>query len=72
MKQHSATGFDKIHNLMIKNSTCEFKKLLLNLINQTIKYSLLPQDWKDSTITMIPKKSEQRQRQRLQANKPNK
>jgi hypothetical protein len=56
LRNHSAPGQDKIHNLMLKNTTEEFRNLILHLINLTVRMSELPLDWKSSSITMIPKK----------------
>ena len=56
LNSKSACGADQIHNLMLKNSSQEFRKLILQLINQSIKQSKIPQNWKNSLISMIPKK----------------
>ena len=56
LKPHSAPGRDLIHKLMIKNSNFYFKKLILHLINLTVEQNIMPQGWKESPITMIPKK----------------
>jgi hypothetical protein len=56
LKLHSAPGQDCVHNQMLKNSTPDFQRILLSLINLTVKQSKLPNDWKSSIITMIPKK----------------
>lgn len=56
LKNFSAPGQDGIHNMMLKNLSLDFRHILLRLINLTIQKSLLPNDWKSSTITMIPKK----------------
>lgn len=56
LKNHSAPGHDEIHNLMIKYSTVEFKKIILELINLTVNNSTLPHQWKCSIVKMIPKK----------------
>ena len=57
LKNHSAPGQDKIHNQMIKNSHAGFRRIILHLINLTVKKSQLPSEWKSSIITMIPKKT---------------
>ena len=57
IKKHSAIGEDKIHNMMIKNSTLEFRKIILTLVNQSIRFSTVPQNWKNSMITMLSKKN---------------
>lgn len=41
---------------MIQNTTQEFRKIILHLINETVKQSKLPKNWKSSLISMIPKK----------------
>ena len=41
---------------MLKNTTQEFRKLMLILINETVKQSKIPQNWKNSIVSMIPKK----------------
>ena len=41
---------------MLKNTNQNFRILILKLINLTIKQSKLPTSWKESIITMIPKK----------------
>ncbi len=56
LKTRSAAGEDNVNNKMLQNTTVEFKLLILKLINQTVKQSKLPQKWKESIITMIPKK----------------
>ena len=57
LKPYAAPGPDGVHNQMLKNLTVEFRSILLNLINTTIKQSVIPKDWKTSIITMIPKKN---------------
>ena len=52
-----ACGEDKIQNLMLKNSTQDFRKIILNLINASVTQSKIPQKWKNSLISMIPKKN---------------
>jgi hypothetical protein len=56
LKNHSSPGQDNIHNLMIKNTSTKFRLIILSLINLTIKKNQLPNNWKSSIITMIPKK----------------
>jgi hypothetical protein len=41
---------------MIKNSNSYVKMLILRLINLTVEQSIMTQEWKESQITMIPKK----------------
>ena len=54
----SVSGADNIHNLLIKNSTQGFRKMILHLINLTIEQSNLPHKWKNSIKSMIPKKQQ--------------
>lgn len=56
LNKKSTSGEDKISNLMIQNTTQEFRKIILHLINETVKQSKLPKNWKSSLISMIPKK----------------
>jgi hypothetical protein len=56
LQSHSAPVQDGIHNQMLKNASVEFKKILLKLINLTVSKSHVPNSWKMSRITMIPKK----------------
>ncbi|CAF1064073.1 unnamed protein product, partial [Brachionus calyciflorus] len=56
LNRGSAAGHDKIHNLLLLNSSIEFKNIILDLINQSVNQSTLPDSWKSATITMIPKK----------------
>jgi hypothetical protein len=56
LNKKSSNGEDKIHNLMIQNTTKEFRIIILTLINETVKQSNIPQSWKNSVISMIPKK----------------
>ena len=56
LKKNAACGEDNIHNLMLKNSTQDFRKQILVLINETVKQSKIPQSWKNSIVSMIPKK----------------
>ena len=56
LKSRSSSGEDMVHNTMLKNTSLEFRKIILKLINQSISQSKIPQEWKQSTITMLPKK----------------
>lgn len=56
LNKKSTSGEDQIHNLMLQNSSQEFRKIILYLINQTVKQAKIPQNWKTSLISMIPKK----------------
>ncbi|RMZ92829.1 RNA-directed DNA polymerase from mobile element jockey-like, partial [Brachionus plicatilis] len=53
LNRNSAVGHDKIHNLLLLNSSNEFKNIILLLINKTIENNILPHGWKLATITMI-------------------
>ena len=48
LSKKSASGEDKISNLMIQNTTQELRKIILHLINETVKQSKLPKNWKCS------------------------
>ena len=48
LNKKSASGEDKISNLMIQNTTQELRKIILHLINETVKQSKLPKNWKRS------------------------
>ncbi len=54
LNKKTSSGEDKIHNLMIQNTTKEFRIIILRLINETVKQSTIPQSWKNSVISMIP------------------
>ena len=56
LKNHSSPGKDIIHNLLIKNSSDNFQHLILHLINISIDKICIPISWKESLITLIPKK----------------
>lgn len=49
-------GDDGIHNLMIKNCSDNFLSVLLKLFNICISQGKIPDQWKVSKISMIPKK----------------
>ena len=55
-KIHSSPGQDNIHNSLIKNTSTKIRVIILALINLTIKKNQLPSNWKNSIVTMIPKK----------------
>ncbi len=42
MKEKSAPGLDKIHNMMLINSLIEFKKIILSTINESVKQNVIP------------------------------
>jgi hypothetical protein len=56
LKNHSAPGKDNIHNLLIKKTSDNFKRLILHLINVSVEKSSIPRSWKESLITLILKK----------------
>ncbi len=56
LNSKSSSGEDNIHNLMLINSSQEFRQIILNLVNETVKKTPLPQSRKNSLITKIPKK----------------
>ena len=56
LNKRSANREDEIHNKMIQNTTQEFRKIILYIINETVKRSKIPQEWKNSVICMISKK----------------
>jgi hypothetical protein len=39
LNKKSSCGEDKIHNLILQNSTQEFRKIILKLLNESIKQS---------------------------------
>jgi hypothetical protein len=57
LNKRSSNGEDKIHNKMLQNTCQEFRKIILNLINETVKQAKIPKEWKNSVISMIPKKN---------------
>jgi hypothetical protein len=57
LKTKSTPGKDKINNMMLLNTSSEFRDIVLHLINLTVKRSEIPQIWKESIICMIPKKN---------------
>ena len=58
LKKNSACGEDGILNLMLIKTTQEFRKIILLLINETVKQAIIPESWKSSIINMIPKKQQ--------------
>ena len=56
LKEHTAPGEDRIHNLLIKNIPDDFLETVLNLINESYLHGILPKSWKSSLVTMIPMK----------------
>ncbi len=42
LNKNSASGEDRIHNLMINNSISDFRQIILRLINETVRQSKLP------------------------------
>ncbi|RMZ98678.1 RNA-directed DNA polymerase from mobile element jockey-like, partial [Brachionus plicatilis] len=51
-----APGPDNIHNLYLINSSDDFRKLILDLLNLSARTNALPNAWKITRISMIPKK----------------
>lgn len=49
-----------INNQIIKQLPDKFKLIFLKLFNLTITSNSIPNDWKKSQITMIPKKSDEK------------
>ena len=57
LNNKSSPGPDSITNKHLKNLSEGFKKIVLDLFNETIKQGKTPTQWKESIVTMIPKKS---------------
>jgi exonuclease III len=57
LKIKSAAGPDEIHNSLLVNLPRSGREVLLMLVNKSLTESVLPGAWKESRITMIPKKS---------------
>lgn len=57
LKSKSSPGNDNITNKHLINLSDNFKDLILILFNETLKQGKIPENWKLSTITMIPKKN---------------
>jgi hypothetical protein len=57
LNNKTSSGLDSICNLILKKLPEKFKNLLLKLFNKTLIESKIPQEWKLSEITMIPKKN---------------
>ena len=58
LNKNATQGHDNIHNLMLINSSEEFKKIILQLFNVSLASSTIPTLWKLASVTMIPKKIE--------------
>ena len=56
LKARSSSGIDGISNMMLKNLSDSYKDLVLKLCNLSLKEGKLPEEWKVSRVTMIPKK----------------
>jgi exonuclease III len=56
LRSKTTPGQDKIHNSFLKEASDEFKFIILDLCNMTIRKNELPTKWKESMITMINKK----------------
>jgi hypothetical protein len=57
LKVKSSPGLDGITNIQLKSLSPEFKMLLVKLFNESLKQSVVPSSWKESSIKMIPKKT---------------
>lgn len=57
LKTRSAPGKDGVCNVMLKNLPPDFLELIRKLCNLTLKEGKIPNAWKESQITMIPKGS---------------
>ena len=60
-KNQSASGFDGIHNQMIKHLPENFIEYIKILFNKNLSNSSMCQSWKISKITMIGKKDNEKQ-----------
>jgi molybdopterin converting factor small subunit len=58
MKKTISCGEDKISNILLKNITNKFKKVLLNLYQTTVRKLVIPNRWKKVIVRMIPKKAD--------------
>jgi hypothetical protein len=54
----SAPGEDRIHNIYFKNMPVKFKAHIVKLFNLSLEHSIIPNSWKNSSITMIGKKTQ--------------
>ena len=57
LNNKTSSGLDGICNLVLKKLPQNLKLVLLKLFNKTISESKIPNEWKLSEITMIPKKN---------------
>ena len=55
LRAGTSAGKDCIYNCMLKNLSWDFLEIVLALINLTLKEGKIPESWKESRITMIPK-----------------
>jgi hypothetical protein len=44
---------------MLQNKSHEFRHIILKRINETVKQSKFPQEWKNSVINWIPRKKQE-------------
>ncbi|CAF0990615.1 unnamed protein product [Brachionus calyciflorus] len=51
LNKNASAGHDKIHNLMLLNSSSDFKQILLKLFNTSLSKSTLPKSWKIASTT---------------------
>jgi exonuclease III len=56
LRARSSSGIDGISNMMLKNLSDSYKDLVLKLCNLSLREGRLPEEWKVSRVTMIPKK----------------
>ena len=56
LKNSKSTGFDNISNIMLKNFSGSFIKLLHKIVDLSFKTAVLPSEWKRTKMIMIPKK----------------
>ena len=61
LKTYSSPGIDKVNNSLLKKLPDDFMEVILELFNQCLKKGEIPKNWKISKITMIPKKSDNKQ-----------
>jgi hypothetical protein len=55
LKSRSAPGKDGIHNAMLQHLSPQFKDLLIELFNTSLRKGEIPEAWKEAVIIMIPK-----------------
>jgi retron-type reverse transcriptase len=57
IKPTLSSGEDMISNVMLKNVSTKFKKVILHLFQLSIEESRIPDRWKNVIVKMIPKKN---------------